>query len=103
MTGVPEIIKSVTPLIVAVPALNVGVNVVELPLKKLLVPATKDVAKGGATKVKLPMEVTLPLGVVTTTSRAPALTTGVVMVIEFNDVLTIVAALPPTVTVAPDR
>jgi len=57
---------------------------------------------GAATYVNAPVDVATPPTVVTTTSFAPAVPEGVTAVIEVAlTTTTLVAAAPPTVTVAP--
>ncbi len=56
------------------------------------------VAEGTVTYVKALVSVELPPGVVTTTSLAPAVPAGVVIVIEVAVLPVIVAAAPPMVT-----
>lgn len=54
--------------------------------------------------MKPPVDVAAPPGVVTTTSRAPAVPDGVVMTIDVAVLVPRIAAAPPTVTlVTPDR
>jgi hypothetical protein len=81
-----------------------------VPVIVMLVPAASGPEEGvtpaivgAATYVKPPDCVTDPPAVVTTTSCAPAMPAGVFAVMPVADATTLVAATPPTVTVAPER
>ena len=101
---------TVLPL-VALPTEIVGVlsevtpSLFDEPLSDAVATAGVAVAEGGAIYVKPPLNVAACISVlVTTTSCAPALPTGVVQVIDVADTtVTLVHAAPPTVTVAPDK
>jgi len=103
------LLTTFTAVAALVPTVTVAPTVKPVPVIVMAVPPAAGpdagatlVTEGGATYVKPAARVALcPSGFVTTTAAGPATPAGVVAVIVLPLTFTFVAAVPPTLTVAP--